>query len=174
MILEVIRSRLLDLAKNPDGDPYYELPKEEASNGVSVSVGMATDAWGRAIRYYPIDLGNPNTFDVNLTTNTAVISPNANVLGRLLSAGEDGIVSTTAADAAAQGDDVMLEIGIGETNHYKLYGGSEITTQTRGYNSAIVTDIAPNNPIDGTLWYDRINGVMKVYDEQSLSWIILP
>lgn len=174
MCLEVIRSRLLALANNPDGDPYYELPKEGASNGVPVNVGMTTDAWGRPIRYFPIDLGNPNTFDATLTNNTVPISPNANVLGRLLSAGEDGVLSTTATDSAAKGDDVMLEIGIGEMNHYKLYGGSEITTQTRGYNSAIVSNIAPANPIDGTLWYDRTIGKMKVYDMQSLSWIILP
>lgn len=174
MILEVVRSRLLALAGNPDGDPYYELPKEGTSNGVPVNAGMVNDAWGRAIRYYPIDLGNPNTFDATLTNNTTAISPNANIVGRLLSAGDDGVFSTTATDSAAKGDDVMLEIGIGETNHYKLYGGSDIATQTRGYNSAIISNTAPTNPIDGTLWYDRINGVMKVYDVQSLSWIVVP
>lgn len=174
MILEVVRSRLLVLAKNPDGDIYYELPKEGGLNGVPVNVGMVSDAWGRAILYYPIDLGNLNTFDANLTSNTTAISPNTNVLGRLVSAGEDGIVSTTATDAATKGDDVMLEIGIGETNHYKLYGGSDIATQTRGYNSAIVSNVAPASPIDGTLWYDRTIGKMKVYDEPNLVWITLP
>ncbi len=173
MILEVVRSRLLELAKNPDGDMYYEFPIAEGSNGIPVNVGMLTDAWGRAIRYYPIDLGNPNTFDATLTDNTVPISPNQNVLVRLLSTGEDGVLSTTATDATAKGDDVMLEIGIGETNHYKLYGGSEITTQTRGYNSAIVSAVEPSNPIDGTLWYDRNVGKMKVYNEQNLSWIQL-
>ncbi len=173
MILEVIRSRLLVLAQNPDGDLYYELPKEGASNGVPVNVGMVNDGWGRPIRYTPKDWGTLNTVDATLTNNTVAISPNENILGRLISGGEDGNITTTATDATAQGDDVILEIGIGEMNHYKLYGGSEITTQTRGYNSAIVSDTAPTSPIDGTLWYDKNNSKMKVYNEQNLSWIQL-
>ncbi len=172
MILEVIRSRLLVLAQNPDGDEYFELPKETASNGVPVNVGMVNDGWGRPIRYTPIDLvGLPNG-DSTLTNNTTSISPNENILGRLISGGEDGNITTTATDAVAQGDDVMLEIGIGEMNHYKLYGGSEITTQTRGYNSAIVSDVEPTSPIEGTLWYDKTNSIMKMY--KAGSWIDLP
>ena len=169
MILEVIRSRLLVLAQNPDGDVYYELPKEGASNGVPVNVGMVNDGWGRPIRYTPIDLGLPNG-DSTLTNNTSVaISPNENILGRLISGGEDGNITTTATDVIAKGDDVILEIGIGEMNHYKLYGGSEITTQTRGYNSAIVSDTEPMSPIEGTLWYDKNNSMMKMYDGGS--WV---
>lgn len=172
MILSVIRSRLLLLAQNPDGDLYFELLKEEISNGVPVNIGMTSDGWGRAIRYFPIDLGVPNA-DVTLTSNTTAISPNANILARLLSAGEDGVFSTAATDATAQGDDVMLEIGVGETNHYKLYGGSEITTQTRGYNSAVVSASAPTDPIEGMLWYDTSIPIMKIYDSTTSSWIAL-
>jgi len=173
MILEVIRSRLLVLAKNPDGDEYFELPKETASNGVPVNVGMVNDGWGRPIRYTPKDWGVLNTVDMTLTNNTSVnISPNEHILGRLISGGEDGNITTTATDAVAQGDDVMLEIGIGEMNHYKLYGGSEITTQTRGYNSAIVSDTMPMSPIEGTLWYDKTNSIMKMYKAEG--WIDLP
>ena len=175
MILEVIRSRLLVLAQNPDGDLYYELPKEGASNGVPVNVGMVNDGWGRPIHYTPKDWGTLNTVDATLTNNTsAAISPNENILGRLISGGEDGNITTTATDVIAKGDDVMLEIGIGEMNHYKLYGGSEITTQTRGYNSAIVSAVEPMSPSDGTLWYDKNIGKMKIYELGSLSWIILP
>ncbi len=170
-ILEVVRSRLVNLAGNPDNDPYFELPAAEDVDRVPLSVGMSHDAWGRAIRYYPIDLGDPNGVDANLTDNTDPVSPNPNVLGRLISAGEDGVVSTSATDASAQGDDLMLEIGVGETNHYKLYGGSEIADQTRGYNSAIVSDTEPANPIEGTLWYDTTVPEMKIY--QNGGWVTL-
>lgn len=171
-MLEVIRSRLIKLAGNPDGDQYFELPKEESGNIVPVNAGMTHDAWGRSIHYYPIDLGNPNTTDAALTDNNVSISPNANILARLVSNGEDGVLSTTATDATAKGDDVMLEIGIGETNHFKLYGGSEIATETRGYNSAIVSATEPANPIQGTLWYDTSIGKMKIYE--SGAWVTLP
>ena len=67
----------------------------------------------------------------------------------------------------------MLEIGVGEVNHYKLYGGSEITTQTRGYNSAIISGVAPATPINGTLWYDTSGATppLKIYDSNTTSWI---
>ena len=87
---------------------------------------------------------------------------------------EDGKFETEATHKTAQGDDVMLEIGVGETNYYKLYGGSEITTETRGYNSAHVSEIAPTTPINGMLWYDtKIGGGMKMYNANSSSWISL-
>lgn len=167
-ILEIIRSRLLNTAANPDHDAYFELLKEVNST-VPVSIGLGKDAWGHNIVYSTYDFG---THDGNITyadTNTS-ISPNANVLGRLVSKGEDGILQTNATHSSAHGDDIMLEIGIGETNHMKLYNGSEVTTQTRGYNSAIISPTVPANPINGTLWYCDANATLNMYTSTTNSW----
>lgn len=172
-MLEVIRSRLLNSAANPDNDSYFELLKEVNST-VPVVIGLGKDAWGRNIYYATYDFGTPNTFNPTYADTNTTISPNANVLGRLVSLGEDGILDTLATDSLAQNDDIMLEIGIGETNHLKLYNGSEVTTQTRGYNSAIValsTDPLPASPINGTILFLRDTNVTKIYDINTSSWI---
>jgi type II secretory pathway pseudopilin PulG len=172
-MLEVIRSRLLNLAANPDNDSYFELLKEDANNTVPVVVGLGKDAWGRNIFYSTYDFGDANgnsTYAQNITS----ISPNSNVLGRLISKGEDGILQTDASHEIAEGDDILLEIGIGETNHLKLYNGSEVTTETRGYNSAIValsSDPLPTSPINGTILFLRDTNVTKIYDINTSSWI---
>ena len=169
-ILEVIRSRLLSQAEDPDSDQYFELLKEDGNSTLPLSLGIGTDAWGQRIYYYTIDLGSDN--DVNATyadTNTS-ISPNENVAGRLVSSGEDMNLDTNASYSVAQGDDLILEIGIGELNHFKLYGGSEITTETRGYNSAVVSGTEPTSPIDGTLWYDTNNSALKIYSQDDSNW----
>lgn len=168
-MLEIIRSRLLNLAANPDNDSYFELLKEDTNNTVPIIVGLGKDAWGRNIFYSTYDFGTHNTNVTYADTNTS-ISPNANVLGRLISRGEDGILQTDANSSTALGDDVMLEIGIGETNHLKLYNGSEVTTQTRGYNSAIVSSTAPTSPINGTLWYNESNLTLNMYDLNTTTW----
>ena len=172
-MLEVIRSRLLDLATDPDSDSYFELLKENNVSTLPISAGIGTDAWGQRIYYYTIDLGNEN--DVNDTyadTNTS-ISPNDNIAGRLISSVEDMSLDTNASDSIAQGDDLMLEIGIGELNHFKLYGGSEIVSETRGYNSAVVSATEPASPIDGALWYDTNIPVLKIYSQDDDNWTSL-
>lgn len=169
-MLEVIRSRLLNSASNPDNDAYFELLKEEGNNTVPVVIGLGKDAWGRNIYYSTYDFGTHNTNATYADNNTTIISPNANVLGRLLSKGEDGILQTNATHSSTQGDDIMLEIGIGETNHLKLYNGSEVTTQTRGYNSAIISSTAPLSPINGTLWYCDTNSTLNMYNTTSGTW----
>lgn len=173
-ILEVIRSRLVGLAANPDNDAYFELLKEEANTTVPVIAGLGKDAWGRNIKYTTYDFGIPNTGDPLYADTNTSISPNTNVLGRLISLGEDGILQTNATHTTAQGDDLMIEIGIGETNHLKLYGGSEITTQTRGYNSAVVslsTDAFPASPINGTIVFHRDTNLTYVYDINTTTWV---
>lgn len=176
IILEVIRSRLVGLASNPDNDAYFELLKEDANSTVPVKAGLGKDAWGRNIFYSTYDFGTLNTFDGNYTSNQTAIAPvsNLNVMGRLISLGEDGILQTNATHATAQGDDLMIEIGIGETNHLKLYGGSEITTETRGYNSAVVslsTDPFPSSPINGTIVFRRDTNLTYVYDINTTTWV---
>jgi hypothetical protein len=168
-MLEVIRSRLVGLASNPDGDSYFELLTEEINSTVPVVVGLGKDAWGRNIKYttYDFDANNTNTTYAHTKTQ---ISPNTNILGRLVSLGEDGILQTFDTNVTAQGDDLMIEIGIGETNHLKLYGGSEITTQTRGYNSAIVSHTAPLTPTQGTLWYSDLNSTLYMYNATDQNW----
>jgi type II secretory pathway pseudopilin PulG len=172
-MLEVIRSRLVGLAANPDNDSYFELLKEEVNSTVPVVAGLGKDAWGRNILYTTIDLGPANTFNPLYADTNTSISPNANVLGRLISLGENGTLETNSTHSTAQGDDLMIEIGIGETNHLKLYGGSEITTQTRGYNSAIVSlsTAPPATPINGTIWFQRDTNITVVYDSNTSTWI---
>lgn len=165
-ILEVIRSRLVGLATNPDSDSYFELLKQDVNLTVPVIVGLGKDAWGRNISYTTYDFGVANTIDPLYADTNTSISPNTNIMGRLISSGEDGILQTLSTHSSAQGDDLMLEIGIGETNHLKLYGGSEITTQTRGYNSAIVSPSTtpPTSPITGTLWFQSDTNITKVWN----------
>lgn len=172
MILEVIRSRLVNLAADPDSDQYFELLKEDANSTLPVNVGLGTDAWGKRINYTTYDFGVANTVDHNYADTNTSISPNSNITGRLISSGENLVVDTNASDSTAQVDDIMLEVGIGELNHYKLYGGSEITTKTRAYNSAIISDVAPSNPLNGTLWYDINNSVSYIWSDVNASWIL--
>lgn len=167
-ILEVIRSRLLNTAANPDSDSYFELLKEVNST-IPVIIGLGKDAWGRNIFYSTYDFGDANG-NATYAQNTLSISPNANVLGRLVSRGEDGVLDTTATDSVSKNDDIMLEIGIGETNHLKLYNGSEVSTQTRGYNSAIISPTAPLSPINGTLWYCDVNSTLNMYNSTTMTW----
>jgi hypothetical protein len=171
-ILEVVRSRLVNLATDPDNDSYFELLKEDTNNTLPVVIGLGTDAWAKRIFYSTIDLGDTNIDATYADTNTS-ISPNANIAGRLISSGEDMLLSTDANDSVAQNDDIMLEIGIGELNHFKLYGSSEIITETRGYNSAIVSTTTPTTPINGALWYDINNSKLKIYSSTDANWTTL-
>lgn len=175
-ILEVVRSRLLILAQDPDTDSFFELYKEEADSTLPVDVGLGIDAWGKRIYYYTIDLGDNNLSNAPYADTTTSISPNANILGRLVSSGEDMILSTDANDSVAQNDDIMLEIGIGEVNHFKVYESSEVNTQTRAYNSAIISDTAPASPMHGTLWYDDTNTsnkILKIWDSNLSIWTVI-
>ncbi|MCF6309145.1 MAG: hypothetical protein L3J19_01515 [Sulfurimonas sp.] len=171
-ILEIVRSRLLNLAQDPDADSYFELIKEDANNTLPISVGLGTDAWGKRIHYYTIDLGDTNVDATYADTNSS-ISPNDNILGRLVSSGQDMVLDTNATNSFAQNDDLMLEIGIGEVNHFKLYSSSEITTETRAYNSAIVSGVEPSTPINGALWYDTTNSKLKMYSQTDSNWTTL-
>jgi len=170
IILEVIRSRLLKSADDPDGDQYFELLKEDENSTLPVSIGTGTDAWGKRIQYTTIDLGDQNIFDTTYADSNTSISPNANIAGRLLSSGENRRFETNTTNSEPQGDDLMLEIGVGELNHFKLYGGSEIAGETRGYNSAIVSGTEPTTPINGTIWYDTSVSKLKIYNESNASW----
>lgn len=171
ILLEVTRSRLIQSAKDVDSDSYFELLKEEASNAIPASMGITTDAWGKKLFYSTLDLGAANNADATYATNTASISPNANIAARIVSYGQNQTLETAAADGSAKGDDIMLEIGVGELNHFKLYGSSEITTQTRGYNSAIVSDTAPASPINGALWFDTTVSKLKMYNSATTTWV---
>jgi len=171
-ILEIVRSRLLNSASDPDNDAYFELLKDD-NNSLPVSIGLGTDAWGKRIFYAAIDLGTSDGTNAPYADTNTSISPNPNISGRLISAGENNIFETGVSDSSSQGDDLMLEIGIGELNHYKLYGSSEITTQTRGYNSAIVSVSQPISPIHGALWYDTNNSVLKIYSQVDMNWTAL-
>lgn len=171
-ILEVIRSRLVNSAADPDNDSYFELLQEETNSTVPVNIGLGKDAWGHNIFYSTYDFGTPDG-NTTYAQNTTSISPNPNVLGRLISPGEDGVLQTNTTHTTAQGDDLMIEIGIGETNHLKLYGGSEITTQTRGYNSAIVSlssEPFPSSPINGMIVFHRDTNATYIYDSNT-TWV---
>ncbi|MDX9756033.1 MAG: hypothetical protein RBT52_00805, partial [Sulfurimonas sp.] len=150
-------------------DSYFELLKEEADNTLPVNIGLGVDAWGKRVFYSTIDLGSANA-DALYAQNIISISPNTNIAGRLVSSGQDMILDTDKDDSIAQGDDIMLEIGVGELNHFKLYGSSEITTQTRGYNSAIVSATEPLAPINGALWFDTAVSKLKMYNSTTSTW----
>jgi type II secretory pathway pseudopilin PulG len=172
-MLEVIRSRLLNAAANPDSDSYFELLKEDENNTVPIVIGLGKDAWGRNIFYSTYDFGDANG-NTTYAQNTVSISPNANVLGRLISRGEDGILDTDPSHTAAQNDDILLEIGIGETNHLKLYNGSEVVNETRGYNSAVVIATIgdlPASAINGTIVFVRDTNATLIYDSNISDWI---
>lgn len=171
-ILEVVRSRLVKLAEDPDFDSYFELPKEDENNTLPVNVGVGLDGWGKRIYYYTIDLGSANA-DTNYADTNTSISPNSNILGRLISSGENLTLDTNESDSVAQDDDIMLEIGIGEVNHFKVYEGSEVNTQTRAYNSAIMSAEAPSSPIHGTIWYDTdaVTKEFRIWDANTSQWL---
>ncbi|MBN2782107.1 MAG: hypothetical protein JXQ66_02580 [Campylobacterales bacterium] len=169
-ILEVVRSRLINLAKDIDDDSYFEMPKEELDHTIPIAAGIGTDGWGKRIFYYTLDMGIENNISTSYADTNDTISPNQNIVARLISAGEDYVLDTNSSHTTAQNDDIMLEIGIGELNHYKLYGSSEITTETRGYNSAIVSNTEPTSPINGTLWYDINSSKLKIYSSTDANW----
>lgn len=164
IILQVVRSRLLDMAKDVDSDSFFELPMHQASNTLPLNVSITVDAWGKPLYYITQDFGIVNGVDMNYSYLSDAISPNANIQGRVISLGINGVLETNTTDPAARGDDIMLEIGVGEINHFKLYGGSEIEAQTRNYNSAIVSTTPPSNPSVGTLWYNSNDANMTIYD----------
>lgn len=167
IILDVVRSRLLELAKDVDSDGFFELVMHSSDNTLPLEVSITVDAWGAPIYYVTQDFGDLNSVDTHYSHETGAISPNPNVQGRLISKGANGILETDVTHSEAGGDDIMLEIGVGELNHFKLYGGSEIEPQTRNYNSAIVSTIQPSNPNIGTLWYNSDDNNMTIYDGTS-------
>ena len=174
IILEVIRSRLLKSAEDPVLDSYFELLKEDSNGTLPVEIGVGTDAWGKRIYYSTIDLGDSDGTNSPYSDTNISISPNANIAGRLISSGEDRILDTVVTDTTSQNDDLMLEIGVGELNHFKLYGGSEINSETRGYNSAVVLSTEPTSPINGTMWLDTSTSPikLKVYNSSDTNWTV--
>lgn len=172
MILDVVRSRLLDLAKDVDNDSYFELLKPQNGDEVPLKIGIVNDAWGNKIYYKAVDLGEINDQNSSYIDTNESISPNPNVVARLISGGANMKIDTNVTDATAKDDDIMLEIALGELNHYKLYGGSEISNETRGYNSAIVSQNPPTTPLEGTLWFDSNTSKLKIYTNSA--WIEQP
>ncbi|MFA6759561.1 MAG: hypothetical protein WCR69_00755 [Sulfuricurvum sp.] len=172
MILDVVRSRLLDLAKDVDNDSYFELLKPQNGDEVPLKIGIVNDAWGNKIYYKAVDLGEINDQNSSYVDTNESISPNPNVVARLISGGANMKIDTNVTDATAKDDDIMLEIALGELNHYKLYGGSEISSETRGYNSAIVSQNPPTTPLEGTLWFDSNASKLKIYTNSA--WIEQP
>lgn len=172
MILDVVRSRLLDLAKDVDNDSYFELLKPQNGDEVPLKIGIVNGAWGNKIYYKAVDLGEINDQNSSYIDTNESISPNPNVVARLISGGANMKIDTNVTDATAKDDDIMLEIALGELNHYKLYGGSEISNETRGYNSAIVSQNPPTTPLEGTLWFDSNTSKLKIYTNSA--WIEQP
>lgn len=171
--MEILRSRLLNTATDPDFDSYFELLKEDSNGTIPVNIGLGADGWAKRIHYSTIDLGTSDGTNAPYADTNDSISPNDNISGRLISSGENLKLETNASDSIAQGDDIMLEIGIGELNHFKLYESSEINGETRAYNSAILSIDAPTNPIHGTLWYDTdaVTKEFKVWDANLSAWV---
>jgi hypothetical protein len=168
-ILEIVRSRLIQESNDVDGDGYFEFVKD-ANSKIPSSIIATTDAWGVSLFYQAYDMGTLNSTNINFTNNKTSITPNSNILARVISAGENGQIDTVSTDSIAKDDDIMIEIGIGETNHFKLYGSSEISEETRNYNSVIISNTVPSNPTNGLLWLDNSNNKLKVYVEYINNW----
>jgi len=170
-ILEITRSRLINRAKDVDSDSFFEPLKEDDNNTLPADIGLGVDAWGKRIYYYTYDFGDENDDDSNYADTNDSISPNDNIAARLVSSGQDMTLDTDKDDSEAQNDDLMLEIAIGELNHFKLYSGSEISDEIKAYNSAIVSDTEPDPKYNGTLWYDTNDAKLKMYDKDNDNWI---
>jgi type II secretory pathway pseudopilin PulG len=169
-ILEIVRSRLIEKAQDIDSDGYFELPKEDSSNSIPSNIIATTDAWGVSLFYSTYDFGDDNTINTNYANSKTQITPNNNILARVISAGENGKIETTSTDQDVINDDIMIEIAIGETNHFKLYNGSSIEEQTRNYNSVVVSTSEPTNPNNGLIWLDSNENKLKVFIQSTNSW----
>jgi hypothetical protein len=163
-ILDVIRSRIIHDAQDPDSDNYFEPLKEDGSSELPASIGLGVDAWGKRIKYTTFDFNDSN-IDPNYANTTDQISPNSEVAARLLSSGENLSFETDENNATAQGDDLLLEITTSEINHYKLYGGKVLN-----FNTAVVSATEPTLEIDGTLWYDTNASKLKIYSKADNNW----
>lgn len=121
--LTVIKNWLLANSKDVDNDTYPELVHEGTNNALPLSIPTRiNDDWGSPIRYYTWDLGSANVNPVYSQNNTA--PPLPNLIGRIISAGKDGIFQTTAASTSAQGDDIVIDIfatdvGASDTSGWK-------------------------------------------------------
>lgn len=104
-----IKNYIISTANDIDGDTKTELLKEGVGNTLPASVPVrATDDWGGAIKYYTWDLAAANTNATYSQNNVA--PPVATLIGRIISAGRDGVFQTTSASTASQGDDIAFDI----------------------------------------------------------------
>ena len=119
---------LIGNSKDIDNDGISELLHEATGNTLPLTVPIrSTDDWGKQILYYTWDLGTANTNAIYSQNNTA--PPIPNLIGRLISAGKDGIFQTSALSTTAQGDDIVVDI---------------FTTDTVTDNSGWIEDVANN------------------------------
>lgn len=107
--LNSVKNWLMAKAADPDSDGQTELLKEFTGNTLPLAIPIKNnDDWNTLFKYYTWDLAIANG-DTNFSQNVAA-PPLAGLIGRVISAGKDGIFQTTAASTAAQGDDIMVDI----------------------------------------------------------------
>lgn len=104
-----MKTWLIFNAADPDNDQVYELLKENAGYTLPLSLPMkSSDAYGATFRYYTWDLGGANGNAAY--SQNASAPPLTNLVGRIISAGPDGIFQTTSSSTTVQGDDIMIDI----------------------------------------------------------------
>lgn len=118
-ILDVIRSRVIHTSADVDSDNFYEPLKEDNNTELPTQIGLGIDGWGKRIKYYSVDFNATNTNHTYADTNTS-ISPNSEIVVRLVSGGENLTIDTNETSSIAQEDDILLEISVAEFNSYKL------------------------------------------------------
>jgi hypothetical protein len=104
-----VKNWIISTSKDIDSDSSVELLKEGTGNTLPTSIPIrTTDDWGGQIKYYTWDLATANTNVLYSQNNTA--PPLTDLIGRIISAGKDGIFQNTNLTATSLGDDIVFDI----------------------------------------------------------------
>lgn len=117
--MRVVRSAIMQAAKDVDSDGYYELLLPELGALVPSSLNLgsyANDEWGTPFLYCAYDVGKTNTVDSAYVSNSPPFAPDY-PLGRIISAGKDKTFQTTCVDSTVLGDDIVLQITEADVRH---------------------------------------------------------
>jgi len=110
--MTTIKNWLISTALDADGDGKPELLVEGGGNTLPLSIPVRqNDEWGTPYIYLTWDLGAANTnikYSKNRDTPPGSGAPI--LIGRIISAGKDGIPQTDSTSTVAGGDDIMIDI----------------------------------------------------------------
>lgn len=163
-ILIGVKAQLINQQADPDNDGKPELLKETNTYELPPSlIGVKTDGWGRTLVYCSWDLAPGINTNPNYSQRTTT-APIANLIGRVISKGLDGILQTDCLTATNKlGDDLITDIYLGDALYSKLYSGTNISEATRGYNSVIYSPTEPSEKIIGLLWTNPSTNITQIW-----------